>query len=74
MIFVSTETGQQSFVDPRLSYLFSEERLAEFEKSLSESSDSTVNLHEQIDPEILSKCGRGLDGRKGIDLRKFEII
>ena len=74
MIFISTEIEQRSFVDPRLSDLCSEEELAEFEKSLSESSNSTVSMHAQIDPEILSKCGRGLDGRKGIDLRKFEII
>ncbi|KAI7775209.1 hypothetical protein LA080_007160 [Diaporthe eres] len=71
---VGTETGQRSLVDPRLSYLFSEERLATFERSLAENSDSPMNPHEQIDPEVLSKCGRGLDGRKGVDIRKFEII
>ncbi|KAJ0118422.1 hypothetical protein J7T55_009205 [Diaporthe amygdali] len=74
MTFISIETGQRSLVDPRLSYLFSEEKLAEFEKALSENGDSPVTLKEQIDPEVLSKCGRGLDGRKGVDMRKFEII
>lgn len=61
-------------IDPRLSYLFSEDRLAEFERALSENSDSPVTIQEQIDPEVLSKRGRGLDGRKGVDIRKFEII
>lgn len=74
MTFISSETGQRSFVDPRLSYIFSEERLAAFERSLAEISDSPVNLREQIDPEVLSKCGRGLDGRKGVNIRKFKII
>ncbi|KAL1845542.1 hypothetical protein Daus18300_014505 [Diaporthe australafricana] len=74
MTFVSIETGQRSLVDPRLSLLFSEEKLAEFEKALSENGDSPMSLHEQIDPEILSKCGRGLDGKKGVDMRKFEIV
>lgn len=74
MTFISIETGQRSLVDPRLSYLFSEEKLAEFEKALSENGDSPVSLQEQIDPEVLSKCGRGLDGREGVDMRKFEII
>ena len=74
MAFVSVETGQQSLVDPRLSYLFSEEELARFETALSENGDSPMNLHEQIDPEALAKCGRGLDGKKGVDIRKFEII
>lgn len=72
--FISSETGQRSLVDPRLSYLFSEDRLATFERSLAENSDSLMTPNEQIDPEVLSKCGRGLDGRKGVDIRKFEII
>lgn len=74
MTFISSETGQRSFVDPRLSYIFSKERLATFERSLAEISDTPVNLREQIDPEVLSKCGRGLDGRKGVDIRNFKII
>ncbi|KAK7722801.1 hypothetical protein SLS63_009196 [Diaporthe eres] len=74
MSFISSETGQRSLVDPRLSYLFSEERLATFEESLSEIIDLPMNPHEQIDPEVLCKCGRGLDGKKGVDIRKFEII
>lgn len=74
MTFISTETGQQSLVDPRLSYLFSEERLANFERALSENGDTPVTVKEQIDPEVLFKCGRGLDGRKGVDIQKFKII
>lgn len=74
MAFVSTETEQRSLVDPRLSSLFSEEELAESEWALSGNDDSTMTPHEQIDPGVLAKCGRGLNGRKGIDLRKFEII
>lgn len=74
MAFFSTETEQRSLVDPRLSNLFSEEELAEFEIALSENDGSTMTPHEQIDPDVLAKCGRGLDGRKGIDLRNFDII
>lgn len=74
MAFISTETGQRSLVDPRLSYVFSEEEIAKFENALSVNGDSPQRIQEQIDPEALSKCGRGLDGTKGVDIRKFEII
>lgn len=74
MAFVSVETGQRTLVDPRLSYVFSEEELAKFESSLSDNGDSPQRLQEQIDPEILSKWGRGLDGTEGVNIRKFEII
>lgn len=74
MAFISIETGQRSLVDPRLSCVFSEEELAKFENALSVNGDSPQRIQEQIDPEVLSKCGRGLDGTKGVDIRIFEII
>lgn len=74
MNFISDETGQRSLVDPRLSHLFSKERLAELERALSENGGSPMTLQDQIDPEVLRKCGRGLDGRKGVSIRNFEII
>lgn len=74
MNFISDETGQRSLVDPRLSQIYSKERLAELERALSENGWSPMTLQDQIDPEVLRKCGRGLDGRKGVNIRNFEII
>lgn len=74
MTFVSIETGQRSLVDPRLSCLFSEEDLAQSEMTMFKDRDLPVSWKKQIDPEVLSKRGRGLDGEKGVEMRKFKII